>query len=280
MYWLWQRQPTLDNNSKITKNPISSPSTQPDIEETFTYSPEGNIIISKERIDFEGNTSPNKIVIVYSNYSQNITRADNQGIYKLAINLAEGLNQITLTSLDESFKETFSKTLSFYQDTDSEDTKFYSGPIKSTFDTLLTIMVDGEDQIIRQKSSTETFFDESIDDEDTDIRVGDFVMALGNATKTKDFEANSLFVLRKNKPKNISQYMYGIFTSEVKSNIFSARNEKNANLVEFYLSSETGFLEGSNEAAKDNIIKDKKALILFHEDEENDNVADLIYLLP
>lgn len=280
MYWLWQRQPTTQDKTTNTKISSVNPSTSPLPEELFTFSPQGNVIVSKNKIDFEGKTSPNEFVLVFSNFSQNISKADNQGKFQISINLAEGINQITLKSLDESFKESYAKTVSFYQDSESKDTKFYSGLVKSTFDTLITITVEGNDQTIRQKSSTELFYDDSIDEEDTDIRVGDFIMALGNATENKDFDANSLYILRNNKPKNISEYLYGIFTSDVKANIFSARDQKNANLVEFFLSTETGFLIGSDEGTEDDIVKDNRALILFHEDEDNDNVADLIYILP
>ena len=67
--------------------------------------------------------------------------------------------------------------------------------------------------------------------------------------------------------------------TKVNKNIFSVRNQKDSQIVEFNLSKDSKISKNGEDAQIEDIAKDKKAIIVFYT-KDNENTADLIYLIP
>ena len=117
------------------------------------------------------------------------------------------------------------------------------------------------------------------DKEDSEIRVGDYLISLGSLENEKEFNAAQIEIIRDNKPQNIEKYTAGILLGSVKEDVFSIKNIKDSGIVEFTLSKDSTISKNGEDAEAKDILKDKRAIIMYYT-EEGENIADLVYILP
>jgi len=283
IFWLWQRQPT----GQIEKEPDNKTGSeqadlnQPIKEDIEITSPQDHAVQTTDKFLLSGKTDPNSYVVIYSNTANHVTLADENGNFKNEIEIASKLNLINIEVLSEKLEPKFKKTLTYYLDKTQQNQEVYTGEVKNIFDTVITITSDEQEIAIRTNKSTaiELPKTEDIPEEKgiKGIRIADFVIALG--TKNKDVvAANTVQVTRGEKSQNNREFQILKLITNAKFNIFSAKNQ-NGQILEFTTTPASQIQEGSQEAKQADIQKEKNAIIIFHT-QNDQKIADLVYLLP
>lgn len=280
IYWLWQRQPRPEESEAQTPSKISK-TTQEELEKPqLEINPKDGSVLAKNEVTFTGTAQSNDYIILASNNTLGVTQADENGHFEMDSQLVDGLSLINVAAIGADLVEKEAKSISLYVNSDTGANTVFAGSVKSIFDNIITISTTQGEQTIRQKTSTELILPkEEVDEEDSDIRVGDYLITLGSREGEKDFDAQVIEVIRDAKPQNIEKYIAGIMLSSVRANIFSTRSQKDANIVEFALNDETTILQNGEDATAEDLEKDIKAIIIYFS-EEGENIPDLIYLLP
>jgi len=278
-YWLWQRQPNPDKSQSQTEAPKETIQEKID-ESQLEITPSSGSVLSENTVTFQGKTQPNNYIVLSSNNTLGITQANENGGFEIEAELVNGLSLIDVISVDENLVEQQSLSLSLFVDPDTNASTAISGSVKGILDNIITITTTKGEQTIRQKSSTELILPESEKgDEGNDIRVGDYLIALGAIENEKDFNATSIEIIREDKPQNSEKYVAGTILSNVKEDIFSFRNQKDSGIFEFTLSDDTTISLNGDNAEAEKIVKGKKAIVIYFT-EKSANTPDLIYLLP
>jgi hypothetical protein len=278
---LWQRQP---KNSQVESVKVSQETEQKkDEQELLTITPISGSIVSQTPQKLEGTTSPENIILIYSNNFQKVAKADASGNFETQISLEEGLNLFRIVLLSPPLEKTFEKSFDFYLSTGDAPDTVAAGPVKSIFDSLITVTTSQGDKNVRTSSSTTFEVPEEEDVEEAtrevdNIRIGDYAIALGNASDEDSLVAENFTVIRQDKPQLTEQTSVGTIASTLRQNIFSLKN-KSGEIIEFSLSPNTSLLNDGSETENDEIVKDKNAIVFYYK-EENENLVDLVYLLP
>ena len=116
--------------------------------------------------------------------------------------------------------------------------------------------------------------------QDQDVRVGDYMIALGKSVTNGQMEAKSINILRDNKPQNQTRFAVVRILSGLSKNTFSAQQNGQSNIVKIATTNDTSYFDQDNEVDIKAVTKDKSAIIIFHKDAKANDVADLVYLLP
>ena len=204
---LWQRQPNL--NTPVEQNSSKATITKQIETVTLEIIPSTGSILNEQLITFEGKSSANNYILLVSNNTLGISQADDNGDFDLEVELVTGLNLINIFSIRDDFSQDHEMSLTIYITEDSEDTTILAGPVKSIFDNIITISTNEGDHTIRQKTSTDIILPEDDDEEDEEIRVGDYLITLGEIENEKDFNATLIEIIREDKPHNIEKYVAG-----------------------------------------------------------------------
>ncbi len=283
IYWLWQRQPKAPHKQEATFTQSQDKSGQDQIGPTISFSPKDSTIVSDNKIKFVGKVNPNEFVLLNSNSSQKITKANASGDFQIDAQIDPGINLINITTLNENLAQNQSASISLYQkvkDDPKEINTFYAGSVKNIFDNIITLATATGEKTLRQKSSTKIILPkEAKSKEDQNIRVGDYLIALGILENEKDFNTISIEIIRVDKPQNKIQFASSKFLTSVKQNLFSANDVKDNKIIEFALDKKSQILTGDNLASTKDIVKDKKAIV-FYQNQDNQNLVKTIYLLP
>jgi hypothetical protein len=101
-----ENQPIVSQNSQTTEEKISL---------TIT-SPQNNLLLDQEKVEIIGKTSPSANVVILFEDGEEIIQADGQGDFKEEIILNGGVNEITVTAIDQSGNE-ISKVLNLVYST-------------------------------------------------------------------------------------------------------------------------------------------------------------------
>lgn len=278
MYWLWQRQPKV-NNYQVS-NQVQTLEQNKEQESTeFEINPKDESIIKEESTKFSGKTNPNGYVVVVANSNQGITKSNESGQFEIEIQLSSGLNLVNVFTLSENLDQTQNKLITLYVDEKETSNTVYAGPVKGIFDEVITITSSQGEQTIRKKTSTKINFEDSANEKGDDIRVGDFLIVLANKENQKDIDATLIKVHRLEKPQNNKKYFAGILLSIAKENIFSASSINDSKIIEFSLSKNSLISQNGQQIKEDKIAKDKKAIVVYSNVEDK-NIPDLVYLLP
>lgn len=279
-FWLWQRQPKPDENQKSIST-VNQEGTREKQEQKaiLTISPKDGTVLNNNEVKFQVETSPNEYVVISSNFTQSIGKANSSGKFELDLKLEDGLNLINIVTVNENSEETQSRSISIYIQESTSSTKVFSGPVKSILDDLITITTNNGEQTMRWKKSTDLILPTSQNNkEDTDIRVGDYLITLGTIENEKDFNAISIEVIRQNKPQNLKKFIAGITLTGVKNNLFSVRNQKDSSIAELTVDKNSVISQNGQEVDIEKVLKDKRAIIIYHS-EDDKNIVDLIYLI-
>jgi len=283
MYWLWQRQPI---NEIIPEKEEQLESVQSNNITQLSVSPKNFSVVKAEIIDFAGITKPNSYVGVFTNEFHNITESDEKGNFSTKLALSEGLNLINLTTISDNLTDESSETLIYYFATEEEnldnDTIVFAGPVSSIFDNLIVVTTtEGEKKI---QTSKDTLLEipqeeelEATQSALTNIRIGDYAVALGKITE--DFlDAGGLLIIREDKPQIVKKITSGIILTSVNDSLFSIRNQS-SDIVEFSLAQTTEISSISESPSIEDIAKDNNTIVVYSSLDE-ENLANLVYILP
>lgn len=300
--WLWQRQPSGPTQS-VTPQKTESKTDQKQNVQAATAKPQDNLIVSSQNIKIKGKLNPNEHLIIASNTFNKIVKTGNTGDFEVEVALQKGLNLLDYTSVSSDLKNINKHSLTYYNSAEKKFKSVYAGTVKSIFDTLLTITTPSGEINARTSRSTQLEIPQSEEDSEIEeststalrnIRVGDFAITLGENSDQNTQVSSSLTIIRQSKPQNNARTITAQIATAPKQNNFTAKNLADSKVIELTITKETVVqLEVETPAAAtptpksspktqspaSQIIKDKNAIVIYHQDSDK-NIVDLIYLLP
>ncbi len=289
MYWLWQRQPRLQQLTAPTQTQQAQEASGQANQESLQIKPADTQVLSQNKITFEGKAKPNRIVLIYSNDFANTTSSDNNGNFTKTATLVNGLNFVSVVFLDNDPKQTQKQTLTYLvvNKADSQKTNVFAGSVKSIFDTVLALTWQQKDKTINVAKNAEIIMPKNPKEEKitptvsplSSIRLQDFVVGLGILDKNGQLSANSLEVIRENIPAISAQFAQIKIVTAISKNSFSAIDEATSENLTFVIDTNTEILLGEQKMQTKDITKDKKAIVVYHS-EKNQNLVDSLFLLP
>lgn len=295
--WLWQRQPS-GPTQHITSQKIETESVQKQ-NAPATTKPQDNLVVSSQIIKIKGKLNPNDYLVIASNSFNKIVKTENTGNFEVEVTLEKGLNLIDYISISSDLKSINKSSLTYYYSTEKKFKSVYAGAVKSIFDNLITVSTpNGEINTHTSKtteldipqSEEELGIEESTSTALRNIRVGDYAITLGENSDQNSQMSGSLEIIRQNKPQNNAKILTSQIATSPKQNSFTAKNLADSKVVDLTISKETNVqLESQTSIAspspkttqnlQSQIIKDKNAIIIYHE-EDDENIVDLVYQLP
>ncbi len=282
LWWLWQRQPRPQNKPAETRSTQSqNANDQKQTNSSFNILPKDGSVLTDSKIKLSGKANPNEFVLIFSNSSQKVAKSSGSGDFQVDFELDPKLNIVTITTLKDNFDQDQSiSSLYLKAKDDPSANSFYAGSVKNIFDKLVTLTTASGEKTFRQKTSTKLILPKDAKGkEDQDIRVGDFLIALGAVENEKDFNAVSVEIIRADKPQNKTQSATVQLLTAVKQNLFSAKYMKDGKIIEFSLDKNSKVLAGDKDGTTKDIAKDKKAIV-FYQNQDDKNLTKTIYLLP
>ncbi len=286
IYWLWQRQPKGMTLTQELLTPASqNQSATNSAVQAIKVAIEDGKVLQQKKLQLQGQVPPNSLVIIYSVAANAIVKSDQAGSFTNNVDLVSGLNLISISVLGPDYKEIAAKNLTYYQDSaDTTNTAVYAGLVKSIFENTITLTTQGGEMPIKKSSSTQVNIPKlpglETQPQDQDVRVGDYMIALGKSATNGQMEAKSINILRDNKPQNETHFAIVKILSGLSRNTFSAQQNGQSNIVKIITNTDTGYIDQDKESDAKIITKDKSAIVIFHEDAKANDVADLVYLLP
>ncbi len=289
IYWLWQRQPKdiKEQPSQTQNSQVQNPNTDNAKVQT-NFKPQDSSVLTSAKVSFTGTVAPNAIAVIYSNSFQATTKSDAQGNFQKDATLSTGLNLFNISIFSQNLDELDKKTLTLYlaKDKETVGNSVFAGNVKSIFNNLITLGTAGGDKMVNAQKSTDFTFpkiaggnSEATTSAISNVRVGDYIVALGNAAEKDTITAQKITVIRENKPQNSESINVIKLLTAPRLNIFSAKNEKDSKIIEFTLNKNSA-VEVNGQAAKNaDIAKDKRAIVVSYFS-NGDQLVDLIYILP
>jgi len=290
VYWLWQRQP---------KNPDTKEQVQTDVvikndketsseSQTLVTSPPQWEILGSVNVKIAGNAASASTALIYSDNLNSALAITPEGNFAYDVTLKNGLNILNIVALNSELKETHSQIFNIFVSSADADEKLYfrAGIVKKIFENTLTVTTSsGEIEITTNSSTvyantappTPTKSPPPKNSNDNDIRVADYIVAVGKEDKN-NLKAKKIEIYRANKPSVDKTYSIVKIASPSKSNIFSATNTKDNKLLEFTLDKNTQILEKDKKVTTALIIKDKTAIV-FYQTEDKENLVLKIHIL-
>lgn len=249
---------------------------------------DGDVILINP-LKVTGKTQSDYRILVFTNTLEDVAKVSNDGTYSIEEKLDQGLNQLAIVSLDKNLKEVSKQNLSVYLQKPEDKAKYdhvTAGNVTKLFENLITATTLSGEFNIKTTDSTKTSIptppptkSPQPKTKGPDIRVGDFIIALGNKSKDNEISASQINIIREDKPQIKKTYAAVKLASISKSKIFSASQIKDNKLLEFKLGTNSQIFSGDKKADEKAITKDKTAII-FYTPDGTDNIVSLAYLLP
>lgn len=288
VFWLWQRQPKgiSENKPEKTSTTVENKQNEKDTS-IFVLSPKDNDILDTNTVKFSGKTNKDNKIILISNSTGDIANVKNDGTFEITQVLGDGLNLINIISVDRDFKEIQKQSLTLYVlTTETKDKNVTAGLVNKIFENTLTVTTLSGEVTVKKTATTTTSIPKSDTakptpspkNKDTDIRVGDYIVALGTKTKDTDITASAIQIIRDNKPQITKKYASIKLATAAKLKIFSGNTLLDNKLIEFKLD-KTNVIDNDKKSDEKAIVKDKRAIV-FYTPNGSDNIASLIYILP
>lgn len=105
--------PAIKNNTLIKSTPVTSPP----VSLTFNLSnPDDNLLVFDADLLIQGKTSPNAIVLLSSNENDKILEINNQGEFSTTLKLESGVNNLIISTFDNSGSSKTEKRTVFYSE--------------------------------------------------------------------------------------------------------------------------------------------------------------------
>lgn len=286
MYWLWQRQPKVQPLTTPQQVQQATPEVK---QESFQIKPQDTKIISGNKISIEGKSKSNQTVLIFSNNFAIATKSNKDGNFTKEVTLTNGLNFVQIVYLENDPKLSQKQYLTYYVDkkSDPAKTNVFAGSVKSIFDTVLAITWQGKEITINVAKDANIVLPKSPKDEKatasvsplSNIRLQDFIIATGTLDKNEQLVAKNLEVVREDIPQISSQFAQITIFAAPSKNSFLAKTDKSSEAITLIIDSDSQILEGDQKMQAKDILKDKKAAVIYHS-EKNQNLVDLILLLP
>lgn len=284
--WLWQRQPQAPSiESPQETVPSATQSAQPDQEKLTIKSPQDDQVISSSKIKLTGHAIPNAFLVAYSPSTQTITQAKADGTFSHELELSADLNLVTVTVLSPNLTEEKTQNLTLYnaKQPDEGINTVYIGSVKTIFDPLITISNENTQKNIRTTKNTEFDIPKSPKEETAtspikNIRIGDFVIALGKESNQDTLLAKKVTIIRENKPQNPKKVAGGKILTAVRNNLLTIKTADNQ-IVQLILDKNSTIVKDNKTAKNTDITTDQNTIIVYHL-QGDQNLTDLLYLLP
>lgn len=286
LIWLWQKQPNIKSQVQTIPQDQKEKAGREPQADNLLNSPKNNSIQTEAKIKFQGKTNAGSLIAIFSNSTAKIAKADENGNFESEFTLINGLNLINTAVISTDFKKAETKLLTLLKSQNSKAASLvYAGSVKTIFDTHLTISTANGQIEIKTAKTTDIIVPQDEDEKEStrsalkSIRIGDFLIATGENSQNNEFAAKTIEIIRENKPQNTAELALAAILASPRQNSFSAKNLEDEKIIEFTLKKNSQILADGNEAESKNITKDKKAIVIFH-DENDKKIIDLIYLLP
>lgn len=292
IYWLWQRQPKAVNNpiQSITNIVTGKNNSEQEVANPFSLNITDFQVTDSGTLKITGTVNPNSYVLIFSNSKDQMVLANEAGNFETNFELNKNLNLASIVEVDKDFNISKQQALTLYlleKNSPIKATTVYAGSVKSIFNSVVTLTTaSGEKKV---KSDSQTIVNlpksqsptpkakQSPQPEKTDIRVGDYIVVLGNSSQDTELKAISVDIIRENKPEITKKYALAVVSSVVKNKLFAVKNLKDSSIVEFKLDKNSQILSESKKTDEKAIIKDRKVIIFYRDDKEN--IVASLYLL-
>lgn len=282
IFWLWQRQPqfTSPNQSQSEEQNKKTKEKQPDVKTT----PQDGFVTDQPKITLKGISKTDTYVAIITTSFDYLAKTKSYGLFEKEIELSEGLNLVKIVSLDDNLNLEKEENLTYFRSKIKKFDAVFAGNVKSIFANLITIStLDGEKKIT-YKSSTEIILPSPIPqlgvgDDNTNIRVGDYIIATGKINTNGELDALQIDVRRDNKPQITKKIVAAQLLSNIRQNIFSVKNLKDSKIIEFSLNKDTQVFQDLELKDTKIIEKDKKAIIIFTLEDDISSPSK-IFILP
>jgi len=201
IYGLWQLQPKRQTQT------VNSQKSQTTPQENQAFQPQDGTVQKIKTINFKGQMLPNSVVFIYSSDLQVSTKTDQNGSFQKDFTLSPGLNLINIVSIPADPTKESKKSFTLYFDSAAPGKDVAAGIIKTIFDNVITLTTLNGQKNIKTLDSTDTTLPKDITSNQStssakDIRVGDYAIAIGDATDQETITAKKLIIIRDNKPQN------------------------------------------------------------------------------
>lgn len=288
VYWLWQRQPKVDN----IRTPKAAESNVIQTPETFKITPPDGSVLTSKKVKFNGKVNPGYLAI-YSNDFQVVIKVDQNGKFEKEVDLSDGLNLFKLVSFSDKLKQDQENSLVYLLAKDTKDgNTIFAGPVKTILDNLLTISGPNGQKNIRSTKDTnitlpkppaaEKNKNEASGSALQNIRVGDFLIAQGNlasSNKNDEITAKKIEVTREDKPQINKKLATVKILASLRGDLFSAKDLETDEILQFNLGKNSEISQEDQQSKPEEITKNKNAIVIYHVKDDK-NLVDLIYLLP
>lgn len=280
--WLWTLQPQGKNVLPATNENAQDLKSQ---DSQSPYEPKDGSVLKTAGIKLHGKTQAGNFSVVTQDKSSEIIKANSDGNYQADLQLQKGLNLVKITTITGDLSRSEESTLTYYFDAQTQATNVYAGSVKTIFDTLITLATTGGEKPVRAGKSTTIIVPKEEDEEGSasaplkQIRIGDYAIALGNPSP-EDSESplvNKITILRDNKPTIDTQVAIVKTLNTVKANALTVKSKDKT--LDLTLNKDTNIFQDGKEIKATEIQKDKNAIVVYHA-QEDDNLADVIYILP
>ncbi|MFI5205440.1 MAG: hypothetical protein ACHQVK_00720, partial [Candidatus Paceibacterales bacterium] len=206
IYGLWQLQPKAPPKAKVDLSTTSESTPAAQVDQGMV--PKDGSVISDKTVKLKGQMLPNSIVLMTADSFVQSTKADSSGNFEKEITPSPGLNLINIISIASDFSKDTQKSISLYQTTDSSvGNMVLPGSVKTIFDNLITITTLNGEASVKIPSSVSITFPKDAQGQQSgqsvkDIRIGDYMIALGDSQDDGTLSAKKITIIRENKPQN------------------------------------------------------------------------------
>ena len=283
IYWLWQRQPKPAQIKQETTNQVQTPKPQ---KAGFVQVPKDSQILSSGKIEISGKVDSEAYIVVVSNSTSAIGRSEKSGEFKIPIELARGLNLLDIQVFDNNLSAIGSEQKTVYVAEGEplpQNWEVYAGSVKSILDNLITLTTSTSEKSVKKETKTNLILPSPILSKkpapapDESIRIGDFAIALGEV-KDEILNAQDLEIIRENKPQITRKISIAKILTVAKAGKFSAKDTEANKILDFTLGKNSTVIKNGQSAKDTDIQKDSNAIIVY-QDEDDERLADFVYLL-
>ena len=283
IYWLWQRQPKPAQIKQETTNQVQTPKPQ---KAGFVQVPKDSQILSSGKIEISGKVDSEAYIVVVSNSTSAIGRSEKSGEFKIPIELARGLNLLDIQVFNNNLSAIGSEQKTVYvaeSEPLPQNWEVYAGSVKSILDNLITLTTSTGEKSVKKETKTNLILPSPILSKkpapapDESIRIGDFAIALGEV-KDEILNAQDLEIIRENKPQITRKISIAKILTVAKAGKFSAKDTEANKILDFTLGKNSTVIKNGQSAKDTDIQKDSNAIIVY-QDEDDERLADFVYLL-
>ena len=283
IYWLWQRQPKPVQNKQETTNQVQTPKPQ---KTGFVQAPKDSQVLSSGKIEISGKVDSEAYIVVVSNSTSAIGRSEKSGEFKIPIELSADLNLLDIQVFDNNLSAIGSEQKTVYVKEDEplpQNWQVYAGSVKGILDNLITLTTPTGEKSVKKEAKTNLILPSPLLSKkptpapSESIRIGDFAIALGEV-KDEILNAQDLEIIRENKPQITRKISIAKILTAAKANKFSAKDAEANKILDFTLDKNSKIIKNS-QSAKDTDIQKNSSAIIIYQDEDDERLTDLVYLL-